>query len=98
MSIAAVQQQLRASGVGSIEVAPYLSRLCETLATLMIGDFRPISLKVIGEKGVATSRALFASRAVEMQSIPGVRSRRVSGGESYFGHPTLAIGQRSALP
>ena len=56
MSIAAVQQQLHASGVGFIEIAPYLSRLCETLATSMIGDSRPISLKVIGDGGNATSR------------------------------------------
>jgi two-component sensor histidine kinase len=56
MSIAAVQQQLHVSGLGSIEVAPYLSRLCETLATSMIGDSRPISLKVTGDDGSATSR------------------------------------------
>jgi two-component sensor histidine kinase len=57
MSIAAVQKQLHASGTGgSIEVGPYLSRLCESLAISMIGDIRPISLKVIGEGGSATSR------------------------------------------
>ena len=57
MSVAAVQKQLHASGAGgSIEIAPYLSRLCETLATSMIGDTRPISLKVVGEGGCATSR------------------------------------------
>ena len=57
MSVAAVQKQLHASGAtGSIEIAPYLSKLCETLATSMIGDARPISLKVVGERGSATSR------------------------------------------
>jgi len=57
MSIAAVQQQLHAAGVsGSIDIAPYLSRLCETLAVSMIGDSRPISLKTVGEGGHATSR------------------------------------------
>ena len=48
MSIAAVQEQLHAAGVGSIEVAPYLSRLCETFAISMIGDARPISLRALG--------------------------------------------------
>ena len=63
MSIAAVQKHLHASGgLGSIEVAPYLSRLCETLATAMIGDSRPISLAVIGEGGRATSRQAEKSR------------------------------------
>jgi two-component sensor histidine kinase len=57
MSIAAVQKQLQASGAnGSIEIRPYLARLCETLAVSMIGDSRPISLKVVGEGGHATSR------------------------------------------
>lgn len=56
LSIAEVQKQLHASGLGTIEVTPYLSRLCETLATSMIGESRPISLKVIGDPGTATSR------------------------------------------
>jgi two-component sensor histidine kinase len=57
MSIAAVQKQLHAAGASaSIELAPYLSRLCETLAASMIGDGRPISLKVTCEDGHATSR------------------------------------------
>ena len=57
LSVAAVQKQLHGSEAnGSIELVPYLSRLCDTLATSMIGDTRPISLKVVGEGGVATSR------------------------------------------
>lgn len=57
MSIAEVQKQLHASGVGGIiEIAPYLSRLCETLAASMIGDTRPIMLKMAGEGGSASSR------------------------------------------
>jgi two-component sensor histidine kinase len=57
LSIAAVQKQLHASGAsGAIEIVPYLSKLCESLAHSMIGDTRPISLKVVGEGGIATSR------------------------------------------
>jgi chemotaxis protein methyltransferase CheR len=57
MSVAAVQQQLHGSGAsGPIEMMPYLTRLCDTLATSMIGDTRPVSLKVVGEGGNATSR------------------------------------------
>src|SRR6266852_3005905 len=57
MSVAAVQEHLHASGAsGPIEMAPYLSKLCGSLATSMIGDNRPISLKVRGEGGSATSR------------------------------------------
>ncbi len=57
LSVAAVQKQLHASGAtGSVEIAPYLTKLCESLATSMIGDTRPILLKVIGEVGSASSR------------------------------------------
>lgn len=57
MSIAAVQAQLHASGaVGPIDVVPYLSKLCSTLATSMISDNRPITIKVVGEGGMATPR------------------------------------------
>jgi PAS domain S-box-containing protein len=57
MSIAAVQQHLHAAGSGGpVEMMPYLSKLCETLATSMIGDIRPVSLKICGDGGSATSR------------------------------------------
>src|SRR4029078_1763667 len=57
LSIAAVQEQLHASGlVGPIEMVPYLTRLGATLATSMIADNRQITIKVVGEGGVATSR------------------------------------------
>src|SRR3984885_11009394 len=47
MSVAAVQQQLLASGHGGrIEVGPYLARLCEALAASMTDESRPISLQV----------------------------------------------------
>ena len=56
MSVAAVQQQLLASSRGeSIEIGPYLSRLCETLLASMTDDSRPISLKVRAEGGTASS-------------------------------------------
>jgi two-component sensor histidine kinase len=53
---AAVQQQPQASESGAmIELAPYLSRLCETLAASMVGDRRPISLQVQAQGGTASS-------------------------------------------
>jgi len=56
MSVAAVQQHLQPSEPkATIELGPYLSRLCESLAASMIGDRRPISLKVDVEGGSASS-------------------------------------------
>jgi PAS domain S-box-containing protein len=55
-SVAAVQQQLLASGHGeSIEIGPYLSRLCETLKASMTDDTRPISLQVQAQGGMVSS-------------------------------------------
>jgi chemotaxis protein methyltransferase CheR len=57
LSVAAVQQHLHVSGRSEpIEIANYLSKLCDTLAQSMIGDSRPISLKVDADPGAATSR------------------------------------------
>ena len=57
MSVAAVQKQLHATGlIGPVDVVPYLSGLCETLASSMIGKTRRISLKVVGEGGSAPRR------------------------------------------
>jgi chemotaxis protein methyltransferase CheR len=65
MSVASVQQHLQASGNGEqVEVGSYLASLCETLAASMIGDHRPITVKVVAGGGMATS-----SRAVSLGLI-----------------------------
>ena len=56
MSVATVQQQLHASGLNErIEIGPYLTKLCASLATSMIGDRRPISIEVKATSGSGTS-------------------------------------------
>jgi chemotaxis protein methyltransferase CheR len=56
LSVAAVQKHLHATGHGrSIEVGTYLTKLCETLAESMIGDSRPITLKVVADPGSVMS-------------------------------------------
>jgi two-component sensor histidine kinase len=55
LSVAAVQEHLHGLGAGkAIDLAPYLTKLCETLSASLIGDTRPISLKVSVEVGSAT--------------------------------------------
>jgi chemotaxis protein methyltransferase CheR len=57
MSIAAVQRQLQVAGVvGPVDMPGYLTRLCDTLAVSIIGDTRPITLKVVSADGVVTPR------------------------------------------
>jgi two-component sensor histidine kinase len=57
LSVAAVQDHLHVAGqIGFIEIAPYLTRLCEALADSMIGESRAIALKVQGSTGHLISR------------------------------------------
>lgn len=57
LSVVAIQRQLYASGDGSpVEISPYLTRLCESLACSMIGNSRPVSLRVTGDPGAAPPR------------------------------------------
>ncbi len=57
LSVAAVQQHLHFSDRNvPIEIGNYLTKLCETLAQSMIGDSRPVSLKVEADAGTAVSR------------------------------------------
>jgi chemotaxis protein methyltransferase CheR len=56
MSVAAVQHHLQGSGRGeSIALAPYLTKLCGTLADSMISDDRPVALEVVAEGGSLSS-------------------------------------------
>ena len=56
MSVAAVQQHLHASArADSVEIAPYLTKLCDSLAESMIGESRPATLTVTADKGWALS-------------------------------------------
>jgi len=50
ISVAEVQSHLHASGgVDQIEVGPYLTKLCASLAASMVGDSQPIALKVVAD-------------------------------------------------
>jgi two-component sensor histidine kinase len=58
ISIAAVQQHLHGpASSGSVEIAPYLTKLCEAISDSMIGDDRAFVLKVCGDCGSTTNRA-----------------------------------------
>jgi two-component sensor histidine kinase len=55
MSVAAVQQHLQASA-GEVEIAPYLTKLCDSLGSSMIGGSRPIALEVDADEAMLSSR------------------------------------------
>jgi chemotaxis protein methyltransferase CheR len=56
MSVAVVQQHLHGSGMGDlIEIAPYLTKLCDSITESMIGDSSRTVLEVVADKGAAKS-------------------------------------------
>jgi PAS domain S-box-containing protein len=70
LSVAAVQQHLHVSGHGApIAIGPYLTKLCESLAQSMIGDSRPISLKVEADAGTAVSQHAVSIGLIVTESV-----------------------------
>jgi len=56
MSVATLQQHIdTAARIDRIEMAPYLSKLCDSLAASMIGDHNKISLKVVSDESAVPS-------------------------------------------
>lgn len=58
MSVAAVQQHLHTvEGVERVEVGGYLTKLCAGLAASMVGETRPVEIRVISQESMIASAA-----------------------------------------
>lgn len=55
MSVAAMQQQLAASTLGDVELQPYFTDLCRSIAASMIRDPKQLSLEVTGDESVTSA-------------------------------------------
>ena len=56
MAVATVQEQLRQTVLGdTIEIGPYLSRLCDSLAVSMIPEERELTLTALSSGGAVKS-------------------------------------------
>jgi len=83
MSVATVQQQLQASGLNeSIEIGPYLSRLCDSLAKSMVGERRPVSIKVQATSGAATSSEVVSVGLIVTELAINALKHAFSSGET----------------
>lgn len=85
MSVAAVQTLLQTT-LGDVEVGPYLTKLCESLATSMIRDSRPLTLTVQADPARVTSHEAVSLGLVVTELVinalkhafPGDRGGRVT--------------------
>jgi two-component sensor histidine kinase len=70
MAVATVQEQLRPTPFGTqVDVATYLTRLCESLAASMILDGRPISLRVEAGEGTVTSEEAVSMGLIAVELV-----------------------------
>jgi PAS domain S-box-containing protein len=82
MSVATVQQQLQASGHGEpIELGPYLTGLCATLAASMIGDSRPISVIVEASPGTVVSAEAVSIGLITTELVINALKHAFPGGD-----------------
>lgn len=102
MSVAAVQQQLHVSRHGErIALAPYLARLCETLAASMIGGGRSIVLSVQAGEGTANSKEAVSIGLIVTELVINalkhafVTSR--AGGQIVVAHEQSAAGWKLSV-
>ena len=83
MSVATVQHQLQASGLNeSIEIGPYLSKLCDSLAKSMVGERRPVSIKVQATSGAATSSEAVSLGLIVTELVINALKHAFSSGET----------------
>jgi two-component sensor histidine kinase len=55
MSVAAVQKQLAASRLGDVELSPYFTELCRSIAASMIRDPKQLSLEVVSDGSITSA-------------------------------------------
>ncbi len=56
MSVAALERQLAGTGEGAVELQPYFTSLCESIAASMITDAQHLTLSVTGLEGMIDGR------------------------------------------
>ena len=82
MSVATVQEQLHATGLNErIEIGPYLTKLCASLAASMIGERRPLSIKVKARSGGATSSEAVSLGLIVTELVINALKHGFSSGE-----------------
>ncbi|MDB5459201.1 MAG: histidine kinase [Caulobacteraceae bacterium] len=79
MSLAAVQQHLQFT-LGDVDVAPYLTKLCASLASSMIGEARGLTIEVRSDEAVISSREAVSLGLVTTELVINALKHAFPGG------------------
>jgi two-component sensor histidine kinase len=84
MSLAAVQEHLQSS-LGDVDVRPYLTKLCESLAASMIREGQNLTLEVTADDAIISSReAMSLGLVVTELVINALKHAFPAGGEGHI--------------
>ncbi len=100
MSVAALQQQLAASRLGEVELAPYFTQLCKSIAASMIHDPQRLTLSVEADDSAANADVSVSLGLVVTELVINALKHAFPGGrngtirvsyESHGANWTLAV-------
>lgn len=94
MSVAALQQQLAASRLGAVELEPYFTQLCKSIAASMIHDPTRLSLTVEVDDSVTDADVSVSLGLVVTELVINALKHAFPGGRSG----SIVVGYRSHGP